>query len=107
MEAIISNPFSIAVRDGLLVLTNHEGILYTIPIRFLSKETNIGDHWVSYQLLRLKRSGLFSIEQLYQVAAWIEEKQPESLIDWTATFMLLQNDSGKNLLKHLKAFHLA
>jgi hypothetical protein len=91
----------------LIELSNTEGILYSIPLPFIGKETRVGDKIVSYQLLRLKRSGLFTVEELYTIACLIQERDPKSLIDWTATFMLLENDTTSHIRKRLMAMHLA
>jgi hypothetical protein len=91
----------------LVELSNTEGILYAIPLSFIGKETRVGDKVVSYQLLRLKRSGLFTIEELYTIACLIQERDPGSLIDWTATFMLLENDTTSHIRQRLMAIHLA
>ena len=94
------------MEPEMIHLTNYEGISYPVPLRFMGKETIIGDKLISYQLLRLKRSGLFRIDEMYTIAALIQEKQPDSLIDWSATFMMLEKDSRPHIDKKLKAFHL-
>ena len=91
----------------IIQVSNHEGISYPIPLKFIGKETHIGDKYISYQLLRLKRSGLFTIDELYAVASLIQVKQPDSLINWTETFMMLEKDSGNRVSKKLKALQLA
>jgi len=95
------------METELIELSNTEGISFTIPLSFIGQETRVGDHLVSYQLLRLKHSGLFTVEELYSVAQLIEKHGPKSLIDWTATFLLLEADPKKHVLKKLKALQLA
>ncbi|MES2330561.1 MAG: hypothetical protein V4539_13240 [Bacteroidota bacterium] len=94
------------MKRELVELTNAEGILCAIPLSFIGKETRVGDKVVSYQLLRLKRSGLFTVEELYAVAGIIQEHDPKSLINWTATFTLLEKNAGSNIRKKLIAMHL-
>lgn len=86
--------------------TNREGIGYNITLHFLAKETAVGDKIVSYQLLRMKRSGLFTTQELYQAAATIQESIPNSLINWVATFELLEKEKPSRLVKKLKALHI-
>jgi hypothetical protein len=93
------------MEPEIIHLANQEGISYAIPLKFIGKETNIGDKHISYQLLRLKRSGLFSIDELYTIATLIQVKQPDSLINWTETFMMLESDN-RQVTKKLKALHL-
>ncbi len=95
------------MENEILQLTNHEGILYAIPVSFIGKETCVGDKIVSYQLLRLQRSGLFTMDELYTIAATIKERDPDNLINWSDTFMLLQKDKAANIRKRLKALRLA
>lgn len=85
---------------------NHEGVIYNVLLSFVAKETCVGDKLVSYQLLRMKRSGLFTIDELYKMAATIQELQPDSLINWAATFELLEKQKPSQLRRKLKAFHL-
>lgn len=87
-------------------VTNQEGISCTIPLKFIGKETHVGDKYLSYQLLRLKNSGLFTIDELYSIASLIETRQPNSLINWKDTFLLLEKDTRK-VATRLKALHLA
>ncbi|MES2373330.1 MAG: hypothetical protein V4557_12170 [Bacteroidota bacterium] len=91
----------------LVELSNTKGTRYAIPLPFIGKETRVGDKVVSYQLLRLQRTGFFTIEELYTIACLIQERDPKSLIDWTATFMLLENDTNSHIRKRLMAMHLA
>jgi hypothetical protein len=93
------------MEPEIIHVTNQEGISYSIPTKFIGKETNIGDKHISYQLLRLRRSGLFSIDELYTIATLIQVKQPDSLINWTETFMMLEKDN-RQVTKKLKALHL-
>jgi hypothetical protein len=86
--------------------TNREGIEYSIPLSFLAKETCIGDRVVSYQIIRMKKSELFSIEELYVVAGFIQEHNPRSLINWVSTFELLEKEKPSRLRKKLEALHL-
>ena len=97
----------IFMESELVELSNAEGILYAIPLPFLGKETRVGDKVVSYQLLRLKKSGLFMIEELYTIACLIQERDPKTVIDWTETFMLLENNTTPQIRKRLRAMHLA
>jgi hypothetical protein len=94
------------MEPEIIQVANNEGISYSIPLKFIGKETHIGDKYISYQLLRLKRSGLFSIDELYAIASLIQVKQPDSLINWTETFMMLEKDSRPHVNRKLKAFHL-
>ncbi len=94
------------METEIVNVANQEGISYAIPLQFIGKETHVGDKYISYQLLRLKRSGLFTIDELYSIATLIQVKQPDSLINWTETFMLLEKDS-RQVNKKLKALHLA
>jgi len=94
------------METEMINVENHEGIAYPIPLRFIAKETHIGDKLISYQLLRLKKSGLFTIDELYAVASLIQGKQPNSLINWTETFMMLEKDSGQRISRKLRASHL-
>lgn len=94
------------METEMIEVCNQEGIYYTIPLKFIGKETHVGDKFLSYQLLRLKKTGLFSMDDLYKVALLIEEKEPNSLIDWTETFMLLEKDSRPHINKKLKALQL-
>lgn len=88
-------------------ISNPEGIQYCIPLSFIGKETRVGDKVVSYQLLRLKKTGLFTVDELYPVARLIQELDPKCIIDWTATFQLLENDTTAHVRKKLKALQLA
>lgn len=94
------------MEPEMIQVANNEGISYSIPLKFIGKETHIGDKYISYQLLRLKKSGLFSIDELYAIASLIQAKQPNSLINWTETFMMLEKDSRPQVNRKLKAFHL-
>jgi hypothetical protein len=95
------------METEMIQIENHEGITYPIPLAFIAKESHIGDKYISYQLLRLKNSGLFTIEELYMAAALIQAKQPNSLINWTETFMLLEKDSKPHIHKKLQRLQLA
>ena len=95
------------MESEILKLSNREGILYSIPKQFIAKETRIGDQHISYQLIRLQRSGLFTIAELYNIASLIQKTQPVSLINWAATFMLLEKDTLKHVEKKLLVVHLA
>jgi hypothetical protein len=90
----------------MIEVSNHEGIAYSIPLKFIAKETHVGDKYLSYQLLRLRKTGLFSIEELYRIASLIESKTPDHLIDWTATFLLLDNPPAAKVNKKLRELHL-
>lgn len=90
----------------MIQVENHEGIAYPIPLEYIAKESHIGDKFISYQLLRLRNSGLFTIEELYAVAALIQAKQPNSLINWTETFMMLEKDSRPHINRKLKTMHI-
>ncbi|NCI46823.1 hypothetical protein [Sediminibacterium soli] len=87
-------------------MSNQEGISCFIPVKFIGKETHVGDKFLSYQVLRLKQTGLFSMEELYRIALLIESKDPNSLIDWTETFMLLEKDSRPHISRKLRALQL-
>jgi len=88
-------------------LVNREGIIYTIPAAFLGKPSYIGDKKVSYQILCMKRSELFSQDELLNIAAQIQQRIPDSGIDWSATFLLIEKGSSVKILKKLKSFQLA
>lgn len=94
------------METEIIQVANKEGILYEIPLKFIGKETHVGDKYISYQLLRLKRSGLFTIAELYAVASLIQQKQPDSLINWTETFMMLEKDTRPHVQKKLKTIQL-
>ena len=107
------NLFKITASEKGLLLTNREGILYFLSYRFIGKETNIADNHISYQLLLLRRSGLFSVDELYAIASQIHGVCPESKIDWKATFMLISapGESQQHLsymayLSPVKLFYL-
>ncbi|MBV9987944.1 MAG: hypothetical protein JO301_09710 [Chitinophagaceae bacterium] len=95
------------METEIIQVANHEGILYEIPLEFIGKESHIGDKYISYQLLRLKRSGLFTIDELYAIASLIQSRQPDSLINWTETFMMLEKDSRPHVQRKLKNLQLA
>jgi hypothetical protein len=95
------------METEIIQVANHEGILHEIPLKFIGKETHIGDKYISYQLLRLKRSGLFTIDELYGIASVIQNKQPDSLINWTETFMMLEKDTRPHVQRKLKDMQLA
>jgi hypothetical protein len=94
------------METEMIQVENHEGIAYPIPAAFIAKESHVGDKFISYQLLRLKNSGLFTIEELYAVAALIQARQPDSLINWTETFMLLEENTRLHINRKLKTLHL-
>ncbi|MDB5231776.1 MAG: hypothetical protein JWN76_2581 [Chitinophagaceae bacterium] len=94
------NLFKIAASEKGLKITNREGIFYFLSYRFIGKETNIADNHISYQLLLLKHSGLFSVDELYEIASQIHEFCPESKIDWKATFLLIATPQERQ--QHLK-----
>jgi len=106
METAEVNHFRVILKKETLHLTNREGILYNIPFTFLAKETNIGGRFVSYQILRLKHSGLFSIDELYSIASIISHRFPASLVNWQATFSMIHKEKISTLHKKLKTFHL-
>jgi hypothetical protein len=106
METSEASLLRASLEKDALHLTNREGISYRIPLTFLAKESNVGDRYASYQLLRLKHSGLFSMDELYSIAGLIQEHFPASLINWEATFHIIQKDGHALLHKKLKAFHL-
>jgi hypothetical protein len=94
------------METEMIQVENYEGIAYPIPLAFIGKESHVGDKFISYQLLRLKNSGLFTIAELYGVATLIQAKQPDSLINWTETFMLLEEDTRPHINKKLRSLHL-
>ena len=95
------------METELIRVANHEGISCEIPLKFIGKESHIGDKYISYQLLRLKRSGLFTIDELYAIASLIQDKQPDSLINWTETFMMLEKDTRPHVQRKLRDLQLA
>lgn len=106
MESCEANLFQAYLEKETLLLTNREGISYSIPLKFLSKETNVGDQYASYQILRLKHSGLFSMDELFSIAGLIQQHFPSSYINWESTFHIIQKDKSSLLQKKLKAFQL-
>lgn len=106
METGAADHFRIRLEKEVLHITNREGILYTIPLSFLAKETNVGDRWLSYQVLRLEHTGLFSGDELYSVANMIQQLFPASLVNWEATFQVINKDRSSDLHKKLRAFQL-
>ena len=98
--------FEILLENENLHITNREGILYIISLKFLAKETNVGDRLVSYQILRLKHSGLFTMDELYTTATVIKQTCPVNLVNWEATFHIIHKEKASDLHKKLKAFQL-
>jgi len=106
METGGANLFQIDLQKESLDLTNREGILFTISLDFLAKETNVGDQFVSYQILRLKHSSLFTIDELYSIATVIKQQCPINLVNWEATFHIFHKDKVSVLHRKLKDFQL-
>jgi hypothetical protein len=106
METCEANLFQANLEKEILLLTNREGISYSIPLKFLAKETNVGDQYASYQILRLKHSGLFSMDELYSIAGLIQQNFPASYINWESTFHIIHKDKTSSLHKKLKSFKL-